>query len=94
MREKEEKEEEEADNIFEDLVVQGGDVSSARSSRIMETSNPVKPKNPRGKKSRMEETIAEEVKEDKEEERLEEVTKKKRLGAALTYRRQQHFKSS
>ena len=45
-REKEGKEEEEANNILEDLVVQGGDVSSVRSSRITETSNPVKLKNP------------------------------------------------
>ena len=96
MREKEEKEgkeEEEANDVLEDLVVQGGDVISAGSRRKTETSNPVKPKNPRGKKSRTEETIAEEVEEAEEEEKLEEVMRKERLGAALTYRRQQHFKS-
>ena len=82
-REKEEKEEEEANNILEDLVVQGDDVSSVRSSGIMETFSPVKPKNPRGKKSRTEETIAEEVEEDKEEERLEEVRRKRKIGGCI-----------
>ena len=43
---KEEMEEKEADNVLEDLVVPGSDVSSARSSEITETSNLVKPKNP------------------------------------------------
>ena len=43
-RKKEEKEEEEAGNVHEDIVVQGGDVTSARSSKITETANPVRPK--------------------------------------------------
>ena len=45
-REKEEKEEEEAGNVLEDIVVQGSDATSARSSKIMDTSKPVRPKNP------------------------------------------------
>ena len=84
MKEKEGKEEEEANNVLEDLVVQGGDVNSARSSRIYGiTSNPVKPKNPRGKKSRTKEAIAEEVEEDEEEERLDEVMRKRKSGGCI-----------
>ena len=86
MREEEEKEgkeEEVADDVLEDLVVPGSVVSSVGSSKIMETSYPVKPKNPRGKKSRMEETIAEEVEEDEEEEKLEEVTRKRKIGGCI-----------
>ena len=63
-------------------MAQGGDVTSVSSSRIMKTST-VKPKNPQGRKSMMEETIAEEFKEDEEEEKLEEVTRKRKVRGCI-----------
>ena len=63
-------------------MAQGGDVTSVSSSRITETST-VKPKNPQGSKSTMEETIAEELEEDEEEEKLEEVTRKRKVRGCI-----------
>ena len=80
-REKEEKEEEVGD-VLEDLVAPGGDVISAGTSEITETSNPVRPKNPRGKK-KTEETVVEVLEEEGEEEKLEEVTRKRKVGGCI-----------
>ena len=77
------KEVKEADNLPEDLAVQGGDVSSVRSSGIRETSKPVKLKSPQGKKSKTEAEKVEEIEEEEDEEELYEVMMKRKIGGCI-----------